>query len=67
MAQLHARNHRIAFANLRQWGALFDRTESGDILHGLSAATTLSASATLATALGLEMIRTLQIAASSRA
>jgi len=51
MAQLHAQESPDRVRELEQWGALFDRTESGDILQRLSAATPLSASATLATAL----------------
>jgi len=33
MAQLHAQESPDRVRELEQWGALFDRTESGDILQ----------------------------------
>ena len=60
MAQLHAQESPDRARELEQWGALFDRTESGDILQRAFGGHTYKRLCHVGDRTGLEMIRTLQ-------
>jgi succinate dehydrogenase / fumarate reductase flavoprotein subunit len=60
MAQLHALEAPDRVRELEQWGALFDRTESGDILQRAFGGHTYTRLCHVGDRTGLEMIRTLQ-------
>jgi len=60
MAQLHALEAPDRVRELEQWGALFDRTETGDILQRAFGGHTFKRLAHVGDRTGLEMIRTLQ-------
>src|SRR6202048_158709 len=60
MAQLHAQESPARVRELEQWGALFDRTENGDILQRAFAGHTFKRLCHVGDRTGLEMIRTLQ-------
>ena len=60
MAQLHAMEAPDRVRELEQWGALFDRTESGDILQRAFGGHTFKRLCHVGDRTGLEMIRTLQ-------
>jgi succinate dehydrogenase / fumarate reductase, flavoprotein subunit len=60
MAQLHAQESPDRVRELEQWGALFDRTSSGDILQRAFGGHTFKRLCHVGDRTGLEMIRTLQ-------
>ncbi|MGA8365793.1 MAG: FAD-dependent oxidoreductase [Candidatus Acidiferrales bacterium] len=60
MAQLHAQEAPDRVRELEQWGALFDRTESGEILQRAFGGHTFKRLCHVGDRTGLEMIRTLQ-------
>ena len=60
MAQLHAQESPERVRELEQWGALFDRTESGQILQRAFGGHTYRRLCHVGDRTGLEMIRTLQ-------
>jgi succinate dehydrogenase / fumarate reductase, flavoprotein subunit len=60
MAQLHAQESPDRIRELEQWGALFDRTDSGDILQRAFGGHTFKRLCHVGDRTGLEMIRTLQ-------
>jgi succinate dehydrogenase / fumarate reductase flavoprotein subunit len=60
MAQLHALEAPDRVRELEQWGALFDRTEGGDILQRAFGGHTFKRLCHVGDRTGLEMIRTLQ-------
>jgi succinate dehydrogenase / fumarate reductase, flavoprotein subunit len=60
MAQLHAQEAPDRVRELEQWGALFDRTETGDILQRAFGGHTYKRLCHVGDRTGLEMIRTLQ-------
>ncbi len=60
MAQIHARESPDRVRELEQWGALFDRTSSGDILQRAFGGHTFKRLCHVGDRTGLEMIRTLQ-------
>src|SRR5271155_5712233 len=60
MAQLHAQEAPERVTELEQWGALFDRTESGAILQRAFGGHTYKRLCHVGDRTGLEMIRTLQ-------
>jgi succinate dehydrogenase / fumarate reductase flavoprotein subunit len=60
MAQLHAQESPDRVRELEQWGALFDRTESGEILQRAFGGHTFKRLCHVGDRTGLEMIRTLQ-------
>jgi succinate dehydrogenase / fumarate reductase flavoprotein subunit len=60
MAQLHAQESPDRVRELEQWGALFDRTETGDILQRAFGGHTFKRLCHVGDRTGLEMIRTLQ-------
>jgi succinate dehydrogenase / fumarate reductase flavoprotein subunit len=60
MAQLHALEAPERVRELEQWGALFDRTENGDILQRAFGGHTFKRLCHVGDRTGLEMIRTLQ-------
>jgi succinate dehydrogenase / fumarate reductase flavoprotein subunit len=60
MAQLHAQESPDRVRELEHWGALFDRTESGDILQRAFGGHTFKRLCHVGDRTGLEMIRTLQ-------
>src|SRR5260370_12698671 len=60
MAQLHAQESPDRVHELEQWGALFDRTEKGDILQRAFGGHTFKRLCHVGDRTGLEMIRTLQ-------
>ena len=60
MAQLHAQESPDRVHELEQWGALFDRTESGAILQRAFGGHTYKRLCHVGDRTGLEMIRTLQ-------
>lgn len=60
MAQLHATEAPDRVRELEQWGALFDRTESGAILQRAFGGHTYKRLCHVGDRTGLEMIRTLQ-------
>jgi succinate dehydrogenase / fumarate reductase flavoprotein subunit len=60
MAQLHALEAPDRVRDLEQWGALFDRTEGGDILQRAFGGHTFKRLCHVGDRTGLEMIRTLQ-------
>jgi len=60
MAQLHAQEAPDRVRELEQWGALFDRTESGGILQRAFGGHTYRRLCHVGDRTGLEMIRTLQ-------
>ncbi|HKS83718.1 MAG TPA: FAD-dependent oxidoreductase [Candidatus Acidoferrales bacterium] len=60
MAQLHAQESPDRVRELEQWGALFDRTESGDILQRAFGGHTFRRLCHVGDRTGLELIRTLQ-------
>jgi succinate dehydrogenase / fumarate reductase flavoprotein subunit len=60
MAQLHAQESPDRIRELEQWGALFDRTESGAILQRAFGGHTYKRLCHVGDRTGLEMIRTLQ-------
>jgi succinate dehydrogenase / fumarate reductase flavoprotein subunit len=60
MAQIHAQEAPERARELEQWGALFDRTESGDILQRAFGGHTFKRLCHVGDRTGLEMIRTLQ-------
>ena len=60
MAQLHAQEAPERVNELEQWGALFDRTETGDILQRAFGGHTYKRLCHVGDRTGLEMIRTLQ-------
>jgi len=60
MAQLHAQESPDRVHELEQWGALFDRTENGDILQRAFGGHTFKRLCHVGDRTGLEMIRTLQ-------
>ena len=60
MAQLHAQESPDRVRELEQWGALFDRTEKGDILQRAFGGHTFKRLCHVGDRTGLEMIRTLQ-------
>jgi succinate dehydrogenase flavoprotein subunit len=60
MAQLHAQESPDRVRELEQWGALFDRTDSGAILQRAFGGHTYKRLCHVGDRTGLEMIRTLQ-------
>jgi succinate dehydrogenase / fumarate reductase flavoprotein subunit len=60
MAQIHAQEAPDRVRELEQWGALFDRTENGDILQRAFGGHTFKRLCHVGDRTGLEMIRTLQ-------
>jgi succinate dehydrogenase / fumarate reductase flavoprotein subunit len=60
MAQLHAQEAPDRVRELEQWGALFDRTEKGDILQRAFGGHTFKRLCHVGDRTGLELIRTLQ-------
>jgi succinate dehydrogenase / fumarate reductase flavoprotein subunit len=60
MAQLHAQEAPDRVRELEQWGALFDRTEKGQILQRAFGGHTYKRLCHVGDRTGLEMIRTLQ-------
>jgi succinate dehydrogenase / fumarate reductase flavoprotein subunit len=60
MAQLHTQEAPERVRELEQWGALFDRTESGDILQRAFGGHSFKRLCHVGDRTGLEMIRTLQ-------
>ena len=60
MAQIHANESPDRVRELEQWGALFDRTSSGDILQRAFGGHTFKRLCHVGDRTGLEMIRTLQ-------
>jgi succinate dehydrogenase / fumarate reductase flavoprotein subunit len=60
MAQLHAQEAPARVRELEQWGALFDRTETGDILQRAFGGHTFKRLCHVGDRTGLELIRTLQ-------
>lgn len=60
MAQIHAHESPDRVRELEQWGALFDRTSSGDILQRAFGGHTFKRLCHVGDRTGLEMIRTLQ-------
>jgi succinate dehydrogenase / fumarate reductase, flavoprotein subunit len=60
MAQIHAQEASDRVRELEQWGALFDRTSSGDILQRAFGGHTYKRLCHVGDRTGLEMIRTLQ-------
>ena len=60
MAQLHAQESPDRVRELEQWGALFDRTENGNILQRAFGGHTFKRLCHVGDRTGLEMIRTLQ-------
>ena len=60
MAQIHAQEAPDRVRELEQWGALFDRTSSGDILQRAFGGHTYKRLCHVGDRTGLEMIRTLQ-------
>jgi succinate dehydrogenase / fumarate reductase flavoprotein subunit len=60
MAQLHAMEAPARVEELEQWGALFDRTESGTILQRAFGGHTFKRLCHVGDRTGLELIRTLQ-------
>jgi succinate dehydrogenase / fumarate reductase flavoprotein subunit len=60
MAQLHAQEAPDRVRELEQWGALFDRTESGAILQRAFGGHTFKRLCHVGDRTGLELIRTLQ-------
>jgi succinate dehydrogenase / fumarate reductase flavoprotein subunit len=60
MAQLHAQEAPDRVRELEQWGALFDRTEKGEILQRAFGGHTYKRLCHVGDRTGLEMIRTLQ-------
>jgi succinate dehydrogenase flavoprotein subunit len=60
MAQLHAQEAPDRVRELEQWGALFDRTEDGNILQRAFGGHTFRRLCHVGDRTGLEMIRTLQ-------
>src|ERR1700736_1892984 len=60
MAQLHAQEAPERVLELEQWGALFDRTEDGNILQRAFGGHTFKRLCHVGDRTGLEMIRTLQ-------
>jgi succinate dehydrogenase flavoprotein subunit len=60
MAQIHAQESPDRVRELEQWGALFDRTNSGDILQRAFGGHTFKRLCHVGDRTGLEMIRTLQ-------
>jgi succinate dehydrogenase / fumarate reductase, flavoprotein subunit len=60
MAQIHAQESPDRVHELEQWGALFDRTDSGNILQRAFGGHTFKRLCHVGDRTGLEMIRTLQ-------
>ena len=60
MAQLHAQEAPDRVRELEQWGALFDRTDSGDIMQRAFGGHTFKRLCHVGDRTGLELIRTLQ-------
>jgi succinate dehydrogenase / fumarate reductase flavoprotein subunit len=60
MAQLHAQEAPDRVRELEQWGAIFDRTEDGNILQRAFGGHTFKRLCHVGDRTGLEMIRTLQ-------
>ncbi len=60
MAQIHAQESPDRVRELEQWGALFDRTENGNILQRAFGGHTFKRLCHVGDRTGLEMIRTLQ-------
>src|SRR6202161_4403520 len=60
MAQLHAQESPERVRELERWGALFDRTEDGNILQRAFGGHTFKRLCHVGDRTGLEMIRTLQ-------
>ncbi|MCM3901174.1 MAG: FAD-binding protein [Pyrinomonadaceae bacterium] len=60
MAQIHAQESPERVRELEQWGALFDRTSSGDILQRAFGGHTFKRLCHVGDRTGLELIRTLQ-------
>jgi succinate dehydrogenase / fumarate reductase flavoprotein subunit len=60
MAQLHAQESPARVRELEQWGALFDRTDSGDIMQRAFGGHTFKRLCHVGDRTGLELIRTLQ-------
>src|SRR3981189_1953830 len=60
MAQLHAQESPDRVRELEQWGALFDRTENGDILQRAFGGHTFKRLCDVGDRTGLEMMRPLQ-------
>src|ERR1700678_1399026 len=60
MAQLHAQEAPDRVRELEAWGAVFDRTETGDILQRAFGGHTFKRLCHVGDRTGLEMIRTLQ-------
>ena len=60
MAQIHAQESPERVRELEQWGALFDRTDSGEILQRAFGGHTFKRLCHVGDRTGLEMIRTLQ-------
>jgi succinate dehydrogenase flavoprotein subunit len=60
MAQIHAQESPERVRELERWGALFDRTNSGDILQRAFGGHTFKRLCHVGDRTGLEMIRTLQ-------
>ncbi len=66
MALLHAQEAPGEVENLEHWGALFDRTESGDVMQRLFGGHTYKRLVHVGDRTGLELIRTLQDALVAR-
>jgi succinate dehydrogenase / fumarate reductase flavoprotein subunit len=60
MAHIHAQESPDGVRELEQWGALFDRTESGEILQRAFGGHTFKRLCHVGDRTGLEMLRTLQ-------
>jgi succinate dehydrogenase flavoprotein subunit len=60
MAQIHAQESSDGVRELEQWGALFDRTPSGEIMQRAFGGHTFKRLCHVGDRTGLEMIRTLQ-------
>src|SRR5881296_2370463 len=60
MAQIHAQESSERVVELEQWGALFDRTDDGNILQRAFGGHTFKRLCHVGDRTGLEMIRTLQ-------
>jgi succinate dehydrogenase / fumarate reductase flavoprotein subunit len=60
MAELHAKEAPAEIASLEQWGAVFDRTETGGVMQRIFGGHTYRRLVQVGDRTGLELIRTLQ-------
>ena len=60
MAELHAKEAPAEVENLEQWGAVFDRTETGGVMQRIFGGHTYQRLVQVGDRTGLELIRTLQ-------